>query len=349
MRKIVNRAASLTSAAFALGLTAGPGGARAQERELLFVENTMSGDVTVIDVAKLEVTGRIPIGRYPDDIIASKRGDVLYLSRMIARSEDGELPVPGEIVAINPATQSVSWRAPVGGEPHHLAISNDGNLLYVPIFSSNHLEVLDTRRRSVVRKVPVGYGPHGTFISANGRRVYAGTIHQQHITVFDATTFDVVKTIPMGEGVRPFAITRDESRMYVQLSRMHGFVVVDLESDKIVRRVELPDVERVSMPDRWPYTVNHGIGLSPNGRYLFAAATRSALVAVYSVPGLELLGTIPVGTEPNWVIFSPDGRYCYVSNRKSDDLSVIDVARRVEVKRIQVGTYPQRMASVIVR
>jgi len=323
-----------------------PAGAAAQGTELLFVENTLGGDVTVIDVAKLAVTGTIPIGRYPDDIIASPRGDVLYLSRMLARSEDGEVPVPGEIVAIDPAARRVLWRTPVSGEPHHLAVSRDGERLFVPIFSSNHVEVLDTRRRSVVGRVSVGYGPHGTFISHNGTRVYSGTIHQQQITVFEAATGKVLRTLPMGEGVRPFAISKDETRLFAQLSRLHGFVVVDLTTDRIVRTVTLPGLERVRMPGQWPYTVNHGLGLTPDEGRLFAAATRSNLVAVYSLPDLALIDTIPVGEEPSWLIFSPEGRYCYVSNRKSDDLSVIDVATLKEVARIRVGQYPQRMATV---
>ena len=94
--------------------------------------------------------------------------------------------------------------------------------------------------------------------------------------------------------------------------------------------------------------MNHGLGLSPDGKYLFAAATLSDFVAVYSVPELELLETIPVGREPKWLIFNPDGRYCYVTNRESDDVSVIDVATRSEIKRVKVGRYPQRMAAVIV-
>jgi YVTN family beta-propeller protein len=228
-------------------------------------------------------------------------------------------------------------------------VSADGTRLFVPIFSSNHIEVLDTQRRSLLAKVPVGYGPHGTFLSANGKSVYAGTIHQQQITVFDAATHKVLKTIPMTEGVRPFAISKDETRLYAQLSRLHGFVVVDLATDKIVRTVELPDRDKVPTPGQWPYTVNHGLGLTPDEKLLFAAATRSDFIAVYSHPGLELQGTVPVGGEPNWLIFSPDGRYCYVSNRKSNDVSVIDVATLKEVARIKVGNYPQRLATVKVK
>ncbi len=54
----------------------------------------------------------------------------------------------------------------------------------------------------------------------------------------------------------------------------------------------------------------------------------SEFVAIYSFPGLELLGTVPVGQEPNWVVFSKDSKYAYVSNRRADTIAVIDLAGR---------------------
>jgi YVTN family beta-propeller protein len=89
--------------------------------------------------------------------------------------------------------------------------------------------------------------------------------------------------------------------------------------------------------------MNHGLGLSPDTKYLVANASMSEFVAIYSFPGLELLGTVPVGHEPNWVVFSKDSKYAYVSNRRDDTISVIDLAGRKEATRITVGDYPQRM------
>jgi YVTN family beta-propeller protein len=97
----------------------------------------------------------------------------------------------------------------------------------------------------------------------------------------------------------------------------------------------------------FPHTVDHGIELSPDERYLFAAASAGHYVAVYSHPELELIKQIPTGKEPNWIVFAPDGRYAYVSSRISNDISVIDVARLEEVQRVPVtGNYPQRMKIV---
>jgi YVTN family beta-propeller protein len=71
-------------------------------------------------------------------------------------------------------------------------------------------------------------------------------------------------------------------------------------------------------------------------------------MSVYRVPDLQLMATIPVGREPNWIAFSQDGAYAYVTNRKSDNVSVISVRDLKEITRIPVGKYPQRIRTLIV-
>ena len=83
--------------------------------------------------------------------------------------------------------------------------------------------------------------------------------------------------------------------------------------------------------------------MSPDERYLFAAGSAADYVCVYTLPDLKLQKTIPVGSEPNWIVFDTEGRYAYVSNRKSNNLSVISVADGREVARIDTGREPHEV------
>ena len=96
------------------------------------------------------------------------------------------------------------------------------------------------------------------------------------------------------------------------------------------------------------YVMNHGLGITPDGRYLVANGSLIGITAIYSLPNLELLGTVPVGREPNWVTFSRDSKYVYVSNRRDNTLSVISIPERKEVARLEVGEFPQRMTTTVV-
>jgi YVTN family beta-propeller protein len=312
---------------------------------LVFVENTNSGDVSIIDATTLRVLGTIPVGLSPDDIVASPAGDMLYVSRIVHRA-DGRPTGTGELVAVDPSTRQVSWRVGFRGVPNHLAVSPDGRRVYVTVVSGNYVDVFDPARRALVDSVNVGTGPHDIEVSRDGKTVYVGLIRGSDVTVFDAATNRVLRRIALGANVRPIALSHDERRLYVQLSQYYGFVVVDPRTGTVVRRVDMPMPTGRQRPDTLPVTTNHGLRITADGRYLIANGSMTDLTAIYRLPDLRLVATVPVGRDPNWVTLSPDGRRVFVSNRGSDDVSVIDLASRTEVARVKVGRYPQRMTAV---
>jgi YVTN family beta-propeller protein len=305
--------------------------------EIVYVENSKGGDVSVVEVPSFELRASIEVGHHPDDILAAPDGDMLYLNRQDTR----------DLVAVDPGRGEIVWRAPLSGLPHHLAFSADGGRIFAAIFNEPVLDVVDLEAKRVVARADVGFGGHGVFLSPDGERVYVGSLVQDHIAVVDATTYETLRFIPFPEAVRPFAITPDERLLYVQLSKRHGFLVVDLASERVVEEVALPPLTPdVEFPRWFPHTVDHGLRFSPDGQRLFVCATTGGYVAVFSLPEHELVTTIAVGREPGWLTFGPDGSRCYVTNRAENTLSVISVDDLIEVARVPVGDYPQRMVAV---
>lgn len=320
-----------------------PAAAQAGAKEYLYVGNTLGGDLSVIEIPAHRVVATVPatvVGNSPDDVIASRAGDVLYISRLDTK----------DVIALSTATERVLWRAEVGGTPNHLALSRDERFLYVPLYDKGQLAVVDTRSHAVVKRLDVGAGAHGTILGPSGKYLYVGMMEANQVAVIDVATNTVKNIIRMPEGVRPFQLSPDEKLLYAQLSKLHGFVVVDLARGSVVKTVPLPTVGGAVPPARAElshWVVNHGLGLTSDGKYLVANASLNGFTAIYSVPDLKLVGTVPVGREPNWVVFSKDGRYAYVSNRRENTVSVISVPERREVTRIRVGEFPQRMAVAV--
>jgi YVTN family beta-propeller protein len=329
------------------GIAAPDNSLRAEER--VYIENTDSGDLSVLSVPRLEVVATIPIGTYPDDVTASHDGRVVYVNRVQSMGHPlsrraGE---SGEVVAVSTTTGEVLWRTKVAGWPQHLAVSLDDRRLYVPLYDRMWIDVVDTYKHEVVGRLPAALGSHGMKLSADGQRLYVGSMFMDVLLVIDLKSGRPVKRIAFKDAVRPFAFTADEKRLYVQLSRLHGFEVVDLEKGQVIRRVDLPALPAgTKLPEFFPNTYNHGLALSPDEKLLFAAGSVGNYVCVYTQPGLELLKTIPVGKDPNWIVFSKDGRRAFVTNRGSDTVSVIAVDELRQLKQIAVGKYPQRMVVV---
>lgn len=321
----------------------------ATAREILYVHNTYSGEISKVAIPEHEVIGTIEIGLYMDYVTASPDSTILYVNRIeslgIGRARNiGE---SGELIAIDTRTDEILWRVQLDGMPHHMTPSKDGKLVFVPYYDTWWVAVVDVEKHEVVKKIFAGHGSHVTRLSPDGKELWVGSMMNDTLTVIDTETLEPIARMGFPEGVRPFEFTKDMTRGYVQQSRYHGFFVINPKERSVLRTVDMPALPSdVQLPEFYPHNVNHGIKLSRDERYLFANSTITGYVAVYAHPELELIKTIPVGEEPNSIAFSLDGKYAYVTNRKSNDLSIISVERLAEVKRLTLGDYPQRMVVI---
>jgi YVTN family beta-propeller protein len=317
--------------------------------QFLYVENSNSGDISVISIPGHKVVATFPASADPDDVVQSPDGRTLYVNNQFYQSPGDDADAgANEVIAFDTRTGTVRWRTPVPGVPHHMSLSSDGRWLYVPLFDKNFTAVVDTAGRRVARRIFGALGAHGTKLSPDDKRLYIGSMFTDAIYVVDVEQSRPIKVVNFEDGVRPFTFTRDEKTLYTQVSRLHGFDVVDLESGRITRRVELPELPPdAPLMEAFPHTYNHGLELSPDEKYLLAAGSAGDYVAVYTHPELELVKTIATGAEPNWIVFTADGRFAYVTARASNEISAIDMQTLEEVARIpSSGDYPQRMRVV---
>src|SRR6185312_6946622 len=61
---------------------------------------------------------------------------------------------------------------PVYPNPNGLAVTPDGNKVFVTSASSNNVSVIDTATAAVVATIPVGSGPYAAAVSPDGTKVY---------------------------------------------------------------------------------------------------------------------------------------------------------------------------------
>ena len=165
--------------------------------------------------------------------------------------------------------------------------------------------------------------------------------------MIDSKTEQPVWTLGFEGGVRPITFEKNPDgstrRMFVQISGLHGFAVVDFASHKEVSRVVLPDVPGITKNDDGVQgSPSHGIGVTPDGKMLWATSKWYGYVFAYSLPDLKLLGSVPVGETPDWLTFTPDSKSVYVACAGSNFVSVVDTRSIKVVTRIPVGQVPKR-------
>lgn len=318
-------------------------------REQFWVVNTEGESISVIDDDRQEVIDTIDLGAQPHGQAPAAGGDRVYIT-----TDSGD----GEVIAIDTATRDEAWRSEVGDRLNQPHLTGDGRFLYVPDLLGRRTFVVDVAAGAVVDEIAMydGLIPllalHNTYASHDGARMYVTAILSNRIAEIDVASRSLARVIEVDGQPRPAAITADDRTLYLQLSDLHGFVAIDLAAGDEIARIEWPDdgSRPPGYDDQSLPTKCHGIGLAPGETELWAASNLDGMVRAYSVPALDLVAEVPVGTLPNWIAFSRDGRFAYVTNTDlaadHGTVSIIDTASRQVVRTVDVGRAPKRIHRV---
>jgi YVTN family beta-propeller protein len=163
----------------------------------IYVTNTLSNDVSVIDVAKLAVIATIAnVGATPFEVSLSNDGSKAYVSNFSGSS----------IAVIDTAThtRTAIWRT--GQQPAMVWISADDKTLYVASTGEGKLIVMDTTAKGkMLHHIDSGQETHG--VVQAGDKLYTTNIKDNTVTVIDPATDQVITTITVGNAPNGLAYT----------------------------------------------------------------------------------------------------------------------------------------------
>ncbi|MFD7098956.1 YncE family protein [Streptomyces xanthophaeus] len=300
----------------------------------VYVPNTDSNTVSVIDPATYKVIDTIPVGVQPQHVVPSWDMKTLWVN-----NNRGHTLTP-----INPATgeagQPVEVHDPynlyftpngkyaivmasldkelVFRDPHtmdrvktvpvtcfgvnHADFSADGRYLIVSCEFSGELLKVDTERMEVVgqQKLPSeGAMPQDVKVSPDGKTFYVADMMAHGMWVLSGDTFETPKLLPTGKGCHGLYVSRDSKEMYVSNRGEGSISVFDFTQSKLTKKWELPDG---GSPDMG--------GVSADGKVLWLSGRYNAEVyAIDTVTGKQL-ARIPVGGGPHGLAVYPQpGRY----------------------------------------
>lgn len=337
----------LTRAFFLLALVAAPLVAQTSPvRIVRIVQTNAAGDsVDLIDPATQAVVDVIPGIPMAHGVTSAPDGSTLYISNEADHTLD---VVPTDSLR-------VAAQIPLSGRPNNVAITPDGSKVYVAITREDaFVDVVDVDEGKVVKRIPTLGGVHNVFITPDGRFVAAGMIGARTLTVIDTETDEPVWSLHFDGGVRPMAFERkpdgSTARIFVQISNYHGFYVVDFDGRRQVEKVPMPELPLSQVDnDGLQGSPGHGLAVSPDGSQLWSTSKPNNHVYAWSLPDLEYLGGVAVGSHPDWLTMTPDGRYLYAANAGSNNVSVVDTQKLEQVAVIGVGQTPKRNHTLVIR
>ena len=293
----------------------------------LFVTNTKSDSVSIIDTDTLEVVGTIPLGKgKPNRIVFHPNGKLAWV--VYDKSHD--------LGVIDAEARKLVRRVKIGGNPYNLAFTPDGHHLLVLDWSSDASqdEVIfyDLEAEKIDGRVEVSTWPaHGVF-SRDGKLVYVSGETAGDVTVIDVAARTIVTRIVHGGGdAMGLALTADGRTLYAAAGENRAILKIDTATHKTVGQIALPGIV-------------HEATLTLDGKFLYTTLRKANTIVVVSTEDDTIVATIPQKGYPDLVTMEPSGQWALVTNRYADLVTVIDVRTHKQVKAIPVGRAPHGMA-----
>ena len=120
---------------------------------------------------------------------------------------------------------STSTRYP---SPIEVAVSPDGNRLYVLCEGTDEVAVLDLRTRAVLRRIPVGRVPKGFALSRDAKHLYVANSWSDSVSEIDTGSLEVMRSLSAGFEPNAVIADRDQRFLYVANRIGNDVSVVDL-------------------------------------------------------------------------------------------------------------------------
>jgi YVTN family beta-propeller protein len=138
----------------------------------LAVSNWGGGSVSLFDPTTLKERARIETGSHPNEMLWDRNGRLF-----VANSGANSVSIIENGRVTETIKTSIDPKALIGSTPDALALSHDGNRLYVANADNNDVAVIDIREKNEAKPlgfIPTGWYPTALAISPDDRRLYVG-------------------------------------------------------------------------------------------------------------------------------------------------------------------------------
>ena len=275
----------------------------------LYVQNTNSDEVSIIDLVTNQVIKTAALGYSPDAGCYCDSADKYYcscglsivvidgvsnsmLGIMLGQPQTGiamvESPACGvmmvatgdSILVVDTDRDSFVSRLGVGRQPQGLVWSPPTNLVYCANWAGS-VSVIAGDGSRVVMTLPVGDAPFCFALAPDYRRVYVGCLNTRWVYVIRDTTSGIQEQSSYSPpaavlGVRPNPFTRSVAIVWNTLTTGGHFARVYAQDGRLVREARVPVGEA-----RWVWDGREGCGAeAPAGVYFIEAAGIARVLVV---------------------------------------------------------------------
>ncbi|WP_020139820.1 YncE family protein [Streptomyces sp. 351MFTsu5.1] len=292
----------------------------------VYVPNTESDTVSVIDPKTYEVIDTIHVGRQPQHVVPSWDMKTLWVN-----NDRGNTLTP-----IDPSTGKAGKPVDVH-DPYNLYFTPNGKYAIVMASLDRELVFRDAYTMERRKTVPVScYGVNHADFSLDGRYFIVSCEFSGELLKVDTEKMEVIgqQKLPFG-GAMPqdVKVSPDGKRFYVADMMADGMWVLD--GDTFGKPTLLPTGKGT-----------HGLYVSRDSREMYVSNRGEGTVSVFDFAENRVTKKwhLPGGGSPDMGGVSADGKVLWLSGRYNSEVYAIDTRTGAELARIKVGSGPHGLA-----
>ncbi len=290
---------------------------------IIYVTNSTSNTVSVVDIGRGTIVRRIPVGAEPFGVAFSP--DSLFSYVVNAKSPS--------VSVINTRSERLEQTIPVGGKlPVWLAVSPDGTYIYVTNEGTHNLSVLSTAGNAEVARIQVGRGPAGIVVAPEGRFAYVANEGAHNISVVDLRREEESRTIAVGSVPQGLAISSDGTRVYAANFGSDSVSVIDTAKNEVISEISLR-LAKPSSGEIGPV----GIAISADSKRAYTGNFKAGSLSVIDTASRQVISHIPIGPETFGVAVDPGNTGVYVTSAGKGQLLVVDPGTLTVTRNIELG------------
>jgi DNA-binding beta-propeller fold protein YncE len=174
--------------------------------------------------------------------------------------------------------------------------------VFASVTGDHEVAAVDTATlRTVAKTGPINY-PDGIAYAPGPKRVFVSDEHGNADVVIDAQNYNLLKKIELGGGAGNTVFDPGSGHILVAVHEKNELVSIDPSKLEIVGRSPLPGIKEP-----------HGIALDVANRLAFVGGEGNHMLALVDLTTMKVLGTYPVGDDPDVMAFDPGLKQLYIS------------------------------------
>ena len=287
----------------------------------VYVPNSGSNTVDVIDPHTFTIVGHFTVGRQPQHVTPSYDLKTLWVLNDLGDS----------LTRIDPATARKIDTVNVK-DPYNMYYTPDGRYAIVVAERTRRLDFRDAQTMKLVDSVPVPCrGVDHMDFSADGRYLVASCEFSGDLVKMDVSTHKLQATLKLPGHAMPqdVRLAPDGSMFFV--ADMAGNGVFEVDGDALKTLGFIASGRGA-----------HGLSFSRDSKWLYVSNRNEGTVAVIDVRTRKLVTkwAIPGGGSPDMGGVSADGKVLWLSGRYHAEVYAFDTADGRLLARIRVGKGP---------